>query len=207
MLHANESHRSGMSMIKSQTSPVTIDDLAALNGQWAEVVDGHIVNRRSEQQALTPGFLHNQVAGNIYAVLRDCARGANDGYACTGGLEYVLKSAADAAVITSRVPDVSFICKANLPASYNWNRPFIGAPDLAIEVVAPEDTATDLLERIDDYLQAGTREVWVVYPIREELYQYRKAAPATVRIYQHEVPIDSPVLPNLSLTVEQLLDV
>jgi len=182
-------------------------DLPALNSTWAEVVDGHIMRRRGDHISMAYGFLHNQVMGNIYALLRDYAHKTGSGYACTGGMEYVLQHNDDGAVVRSRLPDVSFIRKSSLPDDYNWTLPFIGAPDLAVEVVAPGNSASDMLERVEDYLQAGTEEVWVVYPIREELYQYRKDAPTTVQIYRHDMPIASPVLPDLSLNLDQLLDV
>jgi Uma2 family endonuclease len=37
-----------------------------------------------------------------------------------------------------------------------------GAPDLAIEVIGPEDIFEEVEEKIDDWLTAGARAVWVV---------------------------------------------
>ena len=39
-----------------------------------------------------------------------------------------------------------------------------GAPDLAIEIVSPNDTATEIQDKVQDYLNYGTRLIWVVYP-------------------------------------------
>ncbi len=62
-----------------------------------------------------------------------------------------------------RAPDVSFVAKARLttplPKGY-----FPGAPDLAVEIVSPSDRASDIHSKVLDYLDAGTRLVWVVYP-------------------------------------------
>lgn len=64
---------------------------------------------------------------------------------------------------TVRAPDVGFVSKARLgeelPDGY---APF--APDLAIEVVSPNDDAEDLEQKISEYLKYGTRLVWVFYP-------------------------------------------
>lgn len=38
------------------------------------------------------------------------------------------------------------------------------APDLAVEVVSPSDTAEDLQQKVGEYLVSGTRLVWVIYP-------------------------------------------
>ena len=62
---------------------------------------------------------------------------------------------------TVRAPDVSFVSKARLqdPDEY-----FAGGPDLAVEIVSPGDDASDLRQKIQQYLDAGTSIVWVVYP-------------------------------------------
>ncbi len=61
-----------------------------------------------------------------------------------------------------RAPDVGFIVKARL-------KPMTGkyyemAPDLAVEVVSPNDTALQMRRKANQYLTAGTRLVWVIYP-------------------------------------------
>jgi Uma2 family endonuclease len=64
---------------------------------------------------------------------------------------------------TVRAPDVGFVSKerlgGELPDGY---APF--APDLAIEVVSPNDDAEDLEQKISEYLKYGTQMVWVFYP-------------------------------------------
>ncbi len=43
------------------------------------------------------------------------------------------------------------------------------APDLALEVVSPSETADEVRDKVHDYLQAGTPLVWVVYPRSKEV--------------------------------------
>ncbi|MBF6595925.1 MAG: Uma2 family endonuclease [Thermaceae bacterium] len=73
---------------------------------------------------------------------------------------YVLCRAPD----TVRGPDVSFMRQERIPESgipeAFWNL----APDLAVEVVSPSETADEIWEKISDYLAAGTPLVWVIYP-------------------------------------------
>jgi Uma2 family endonuclease len=45
-------------------------------------------------------------------------------------------------------------------------------PDLAIEVVSPNDFAQDLLEKVEEYFQAGVQLVWVGYPCRRRIHVY-----------------------------------
>jgi Uma2 family endonuclease len=42
--------------------------------------------------------------------------------------------------------------------------PIEGAPDLAIEVVSPANSAQDMLTKVHQYLAAGSQAVWVFYP-------------------------------------------
>ena len=67
---------------------------------------------------------------------------------------------------TLRAPDVAFFGTAKLglltePEKY---APF--APDLAVEVVSPGDSASEVQGKAALYLEAGTAQVWVVYPER-----------------------------------------
>ena len=65
---------------------------------------------------------------------------------------------------TVRAPDISFLSKARVPAE-GLRRGFLRiAPDLAVEVLSPEDTMAEIEEKIADYFAAGTRLVWVVNP-------------------------------------------
>jgi Uma2 family endonuclease len=38
------------------------------------------------------------------------------------------------------------------------------APDLAVEILSPSNTMSEMQEKVIDYLDAGTRQVWVVDP-------------------------------------------
>ncbi len=61
------------------------------------------------------------------------------------------------------IPDVSFL-RNELAVKADPDRIFQGAPDLAIEVVSESEIAEDLRQKIEDYLDAGSRAVWAFYP-------------------------------------------
>jgi Uma2 family endonuclease len=50
------------------------------------------------------------------------------------------------------------------------------APDLAVEVVSPSDRAAEVLTKVAEYLEAGTRLAWVVYPQTQKIVVYRPSA-------------------------------
>ncbi|MBI5348463.1 MAG: Uma2 family endonuclease [Chloroflexi bacterium] len=75
---------------------------------------------------------------------------------------------------TVRAADVGFISAARIPAA---GVPQTGywhlAPDLAVEVVSPNDDPDDIQEKLEEYLNAGTKMVWVIYPKRKSVAVYR----------------------------------
>ena len=64
---------------------------------------------------------------------------------------------------TVRAPDAAFICAeragSELPEGF-----FPGPPDLAVEVLSPNDRASEVIAKVRDWLDAGCRAVWVVDP-------------------------------------------
>jgi Uma2 family endonuclease len=60
------------------------------------------------------------------------------------------------------IPDVSFVSKGRGVPSFAAKLEL--APDLAVEVASPSNTGRQMLNKVNSYLAAGTRMVWVVYP-------------------------------------------
>ena len=78
---------------------------------------------------------------------------------------------------TVRAPDASFVRAGRLPDDEVPVGFLPLAPDLAVEVLSPDETAAQLVERMDDYLAAGTRLLWVVDPDRRTVAIYSPVAP------------------------------
>ena len=65
---------------------------------------------------------------------------------------------------TVRNPDVAFITPDHLKKIDPDRSPVEGAPALAIEVISRSNLAQDTLKKTHQYLAAGSRGVWLVYP-------------------------------------------
>ncbi len=65
---------------------------------------------------------------------------------------------------TVRNPDVAFITTEHLKKIDLDRSPVDGAPALAIEVISPGNLAQDTKKKVDQYLEAGSQAVWLVYP-------------------------------------------
>jgi Uma2 family endonuclease len=64
-----------------------------------------------------------------------------------------------------RRADVSFIGIDRLPSPDQRSRGYVTIPpDLAVEVVSPNDRVSALDENVDEYLRAGVRLVWIINP-------------------------------------------
>jgi Uma2 family endonuclease len=101
--------------------------------------------------------------------LRSFVEAHDLGEVCTAETGFRLTENPD----TVRAPDVSFITQERIasqgiPEGY-W--PF--APDLAVEVISPRDRFDEVLTKVQEYLRAGTRLVWVFHPRTKTVTLYR----------------------------------
>jgi Uma2 family endonuclease len=144
-----------MSNASRTTEPgMSAEALYALTGEERyELVSGEL--RVSEP----PGWSHGVIAARLASRLAVHAgtHRLGDVVVETG---FVLRRNPD----TVRGPDVAFVRAGRAPGAAGAHRFFEGAPDLAIEVVSPDDRAWEIGEKVEEYLVAGTRLVWAVDP-------------------------------------------
>lgn len=103
---------------------------------------------------------------------------------------------------TVRAPDVAFIRRDRTKLIPRRGY-FPGAPDLAIEVLSPDDSASDVMAKVDDWLNGGTEEVWIVDPNRKALALHRRDQPVQTWTESDSFD-DSRVLPGFALTLSEL---
>jgi Uma2 family endonuclease len=74
---------------------------------------------------------------------------------------------------TVRAPDVAFVSQQRIDEVGRVRGYWPGAPDMAIEVVSPHDTHTEVQDKVLTWLDAGTRMVVVVNPRQQTVAVYR----------------------------------
>ncbi len=189
-------------MTEQTKATVTLADMIERGDAWIEVVDGEIV----EVDMSAAGLLHNHIVNNTYELLKAHVRDHNLGVVLTDGVTYVLRTDA-LGVQTTRLPDLSFIRRGRITPTTDISKPFIGAPDLAVEVTSPGQTADGLRQRIRDYLDNGTEQVWVLYVASREVYVYTRAEPSRATIYSEgEVFEAMGLFPGLRIAIARLFD-
>lgn len=124
-----------------------------------ELVDGELVEMPGA------GALHNLIAALVYGLLRDFVRARDLGLVFTDGVGYIVGRGPDRV----RIPDASFVSWERVPEGGVPEGFWPLAPDLAVEVVSPNDRADDVHGTVREYLDAGARLVWVLWPRRRSV--------------------------------------
>ena len=104
---------------------------------------------------------------------------------------------------TVRSPDVAFVSfdrMRDVPVRF-----LPVAPDLAVEVLSPNDTVRELEERLDDYFAAGTRAVWVIDPDRRAVAMHSATGP-TRRLREPDTLEGGDVVPGFAMPVRALFE-
>ncbi len=113
------------------------------------------------------GYPHARLGRALMRLLDPFVVERDLGEAFPDGLAYIIAREPD----TVRIPDVSFISKGRLPQEdIEGFVPF--APDLAVEIVSPTDRAEEVYGKVREYLEAGTRTVWVFWPRYQSITVY-----------------------------------
>jgi Uma2 family endonuclease len=117
------------------------------------------------------GLEHGIVGGSLHARLGHYVLENRLGVVPSSDTGFRLSSDPD----TVLAPDVAFISAQRYRAVEDKEGFFEGAPDLAVEVVSPSDTPSEVAEKVNEWLAAGTRIVWVLKPARRTATVYRSA--------------------------------
>lgn len=147
-----------------------------------------------------PGAQHGCLVVTVGWLLRRWAKQSSAGcVAVSSG--YILSRQPD----TMRGPDVSYVRAERIrvegiPEGF-WHL----APDLAVEVVSPSETAEEVREKVRDFLAAGTPLVWIVYPRSREVIVHTPDGLA--RTYASGDTLEFPeVLPGFRCTVAEIFE-
>ena len=143
----------------TQAKPMTAEELFAMpdDGYRYELV-------RGELRKMAPhGLYHGEYAGTVFTSLHVHVRANNLGKTYTE-IGFLIGTDPDHV----RAPDAAFISHERLEAIGEGPGYWPAAPDLAIEVISPNDRLARVNEKVRDWLDTGTRMVVVVNPRRRD---------------------------------------
>lgn len=117
-----------------------------------ELVDGELI------EMVPPGGEHGELSLNMGSYIRAFVRKhklgratVETGYHPPGNRQTLLS------------PDIAFVSHARAPDPFP-KRYVPVMPDLAVEVLSPTDTLGEAREKAENYLNNGTKLVWIVVP-------------------------------------------
>ncbi|MEO8890988.1 MAG: Uma2 family endonuclease [Coleofasciculaceae cyanobacterium] len=173
---------------------LTLEEFLALpdGDLYYEFVDGQAVPK------VSPKFFHSSLQGALYRLI---------GTWCRGRGRIVLEWA----ILLKRkgkdwasVPDLTYISYERLPKSWRRNEACPAIPELAIEIISPDQSMKEFEEKAKDYLVAGVPRVWVIDP---ELILIRSFFPdGSSQVYTDRMAIADELLPGLDLTTRLIFE-
>ena len=159
----------------------------------AELVRGVLVVREP------PGFNHGAIVVRLASLLNDYVRAHNLGLVVAGDAGFHLASDPD----TVRGADVAFVRRERLP-----DPPPVAfaafAPDLAVEILSPNDRPGAVLAKVADWLSGGAHLVWVIDPTRCSARIYQEDGTELV-IHEGDALNGGSVLPGFSCPLDSIL--
>jgi len=160
-------------------------------GQPFELVNGRVI------EVPLAGFMHGAIINRTAALLAMFTDAHHLGEVVGAETGFWLGPH------TLRGADCAFIRQAKVDTITEPDKYLPFAPDLAVEVVSPGDTAADIRDKVGQYRAAGTPLIWVIYPSLRKVDVYRPDGSA------HEVDdggtlAGDDVLPGLRIVVSDL---
>ena len=145
------------------------------------------------------GFRHGEIASKLDRVLGIFVEDNNLGTVVIAEAGFRLETDPD----TVRVPDVAFVAQERLSEGDRPDGFWSGPPDLAVEVVSPNDSADEVQTKVTEYLAADTRLVWVLHPKTCTVTVYQSLD--EVRVLTEDGTLEGgELLPGFSVAVRDL---
>jgi len=159
-----------------------------------ELVEGVLVEMSK------PKRIHGVVVAELTFRLTSYVRENDLGEVTVGDAGFVLERNSYGRD-TVRGLDIAFLSKSrNLgPPDFNWYE--IG-PDLAVEVISPNNKASDIHLKVMQLLNAGTRLVWLVYPESRTVVAH--TADGAITLTESDTLSGGDVLPGFELRVDDI---
>ncbi len=104
---------------------------------------------------------------------------------------------------TVRAPDFAFVSNERIATDKSRGVFFDGAPDLAMEVASPSESADDIQEKVIEYLIAGTRMVIYLHPRTRTITVYRSLTDIRVLLGRDTLE-GGDVLPGFRVAVSEI---
>lgn len=177
---------------------LTIDEFSKLpsNNRQQELVRGKVIEMN------LPRPKHGFICTEIAAILREFVKPKKLGRVFSNDSGVITERDPD----SLRGPDVGYYSFARVPPGEISDDYFEVVPELAFEVVSPDDRWSKILEKVAEYLEAGVTVVCVADPRNKSIQIHRADQPAE-HLREDDVLEFPDVLQGFSCKVSQCFDI
>ena len=163
-------------------------------GRW-ELVKGELI------KMVPAGGTHGELTATLASVLRNFAKPRHLGKVFGAETGFYTEHDPD----TVRGADAMFYSNERVEELGDITGFLRLAPDLAVEVMSPGDTYTEVEEKVAEYFNAGVRLIWIVIPKTQSLHVYRPGNEA-LRLRREDKLTGEDVLPGFEIKVAELFE-
>lgn len=183
--------------ITTTSAPMTATELLNLpqDGVRYELVKGELL------QMSPAGSRHGRIANMMTFLLTQFVRQHKLGVVYAAETGFKLQENPD----TVRAADAAFVTQKRIPSEGEPEGYWAIAPDLVVEVVSPSDSALLVQAKVTDWLEAGCRLVWVVYPDTRTVTEYRSLKEVQVLTADQSLA-GGEALPGFSCAIAEIFE-
>lgn len=147
------------------------------DGKHYELVQGRLLRMPP------PGGQHAKIAAKLLAALLTFVEQSNLGGDVLGEMGFRLHMPGKVE-LTELEPDLSYVRAGRAPApdSPEYPKAWSLAPDLVVEIASPDQYRPEMAEKARQYLAAGVRLVWMIWPKRQQIDVWRP---------EYDTPLDT----------------
>lgn len=183
-----------MALLSKHEGLITAEELARFPDlEPCELVRGRIVHLSPAQP------IHGLFEGRLGIPLGVYAQSSGRGHILFGEVGLWTRRGPD----TVRGADLVFISKERW-ARRNRKGFLEIPPELAVEILSPDDRRGEVQEKVEEYIALGVDLVWIVDPEHRCVLAYRGSLFDVERFEEGDLLVDEEILPGFSLPVADI---
>lgn len=187
-------------MSELQTKDLTGEDLLTISANNPdtryELIEGELI------EMPPTGLEHGKFEFRIAKLIDRFVEEHRLGTVMTGEVGYHTRSDDK----TVRAADVAFASYERMPQDETPSNYGNIAPELIVEIVSPNDSATKIEEKVNEWLDFGVSLVWIVYPKTKHIHVFTHDRSGTI-LRSDDTLTGADVLQGFKVAVSDLFDV
>ena len=181
--------------MSTEVQLMTADELLIMpdDGFCYELIKGELIRMPP------PGHIHGRVTMRIAGPLYQYVLSNKLGIVYAAETGFLIHQNPD----TVRAPDAAFVERQRVDSAGEVEGYWVGAPDLAVEVVSPSDSVGYVEDKVEQWIEAGSRLVWVISPKLRTVTVYRSLADITI-LTEKDTLDGNDVVPGFQMSVSDI---